>query len=153
VCAVFTNIGRNHISLRDFIHCLPSPLIFSLQQSSSCHWPSMSLNGKNNNIYHIHIKSCVLHAKSHVSLPSYYGSTCQKMTPVIPRGLTPATQEHYLQSYILQCQQKKCQSPMEWIQCWEKWHGWRTGTRNVSPKCNQQVTSKQQTRFSLTSIN
>jgi hypothetical protein len=67
----------------------------------------MPLNGKNNNIYHIHIKSCVLHAKSHVSLSSYYGSTCQKMTPVIPRGLTPATQEHYLQSYILQCQQKK----------------------------------------------
>jgi hypothetical protein len=28
-----------------------------------------------------------------------------------------------------------------------------TGTRNVSPKCNKQVTSKQETRFSLTSIN
>jgi hypothetical protein len=28
-----------------------------------------------------------------------------------------------------------------------------TRTRNVSPKCNKQVTSKQQTRFSLTSFN
>jgi hypothetical protein len=28
-----------------------------------------------------------------------------------------------------------------------------TRTRNVSPKCNKQVKSKQQTRFSLTSIN
>jgi hypothetical protein len=28
-----------------------------------------------------------------------------------------------------------------------------TRTRNVSPKCNKQVTSKQQTKFSLTSIN
>jgi hypothetical protein len=28
-----------------------------------------------------------------------------------------------------------------------------TRTRNISPKCNKQVTSKQQTRFSLTSIN
>jgi hypothetical protein len=47
----------------------------------------MSLNGKYNTIFPIHIKSYVLHAKSHVSLPSYYGSTCQSMTPVIPRGL------------------------------------------------------------------
>jgi hypothetical protein len=29
------------------------------------------------------------------------------MTPVIPRGLTPATQEHYLQSYALQIQPQK----------------------------------------------
>jgi hypothetical protein len=28
-----------------------------------------------------------------------------------------------------------------------------TRTRNVPPKCNKQVTTKQQTRFSLTSIN
>jgi hypothetical protein len=28
-----------------------------------------------------------------------------------------------------------------------------TRTRNISPKCNKQVTSKQQTRSSLTSIN
>jgi hypothetical protein len=28
-----------------------------------------------------------------------------------------------------------------------------TRTRNVQPKCNKQVTTKQQTRFSLTSIN
>jgi hypothetical protein len=27
-----------------------------------------------------------------------------------------------------------------------------TRTRNVPPKCNKQVTTKQQTRFSLTSI-
>jgi hypothetical protein len=29
------------------------------------------------------------------------------MTPVIPRGLTPATQEHYLQSYALPIQPRK----------------------------------------------
>jgi hypothetical protein len=33
------------------------------------------------------------------------------MTPVIPRGLTPATQEHYLQSYALQSQPKKLPEP------------------------------------------
>jgi hypothetical protein len=101
VHAILTNIGRNHISLRNFIHCLPSPATFSLQQSPSCHPPSMSLNRKYSNICRIHIKSCVLHAKSHVSLHSYYGSTCQRMTPVIPCSLTLTTQEHYLQSYAL----------------------------------------------------
>jgi hypothetical protein len=52
-------------------------------------------------LYSHKVVYCVLHAKSHVSLPSYYGSTFQRMTPVIPHGLTPATQEHYLWSYAL----------------------------------------------------
>jgi hypothetical protein len=30
VHAILTNIGRNHISLHNFIHCLPSPATFSL---------------------------------------------------------------------------------------------------------------------------
>ncbi len=68
-------------------------MTFSLQQSPSCHPPSMSLNGKYRDICCIHTKSCFLHAKSHVSLRSYYGSTCQRMTPVIPCVLTPATRE------------------------------------------------------------
>jgi hypothetical protein len=33
------------------------------------------------------------------------------MTPVIPHGLTPATQEHDLQSYALQSQPKKLPEP------------------------------------------
>jgi hypothetical protein len=45
--------------------------------------------------------------------------------------------------------------------CWAKWHGCRTDAqsknltrmRNIPPKCNKRVTNKQQTRFSLTSIN
>ena len=44
--------------------------------------------------------------------------------------------------------------------CWEKLHAQRRDIRRIShlrvemsPKCNKQVTSKQQTRFSLTSIN
>jgi hypothetical protein len=45
------------------------------------------------------------------SLPSYYGSTCQRMTPVVPRGLTPATQEHYLQFYALPIQPRKMPDP------------------------------------------
>jgi hypothetical protein len=71
----------------------------------------VSLNRRYNAICPIHIKSCVLHAKSHVSLPSYYGSTCQRMTPVVPRGLTPATQERYLQSYTLPIQSRKMPEP------------------------------------------
>ncbi len=71
----------------------------------------MSLNRKHNAICPIHIKSCVLHAKSHVSLPSYYGSTCQRMTPVVPDGLTLAAQEHYLQSYALPIQPRKRPEP------------------------------------------
>jgi hypothetical protein len=45
-------------------------------------------------------------------------------------------------------------------QCWEKWHAWRTDIwktshlyDEMSVKCNKQVTSKQEIRFSLTSIN
>jgi hypothetical protein len=60
----------------------------------------MSLNGKYNGICHIHIKYSVLHAKSHVSLPSYFGSTFQRITPVIPHGLTPATQKHYMVIFL-----------------------------------------------------
>ena len=33
------------------------------------------------------------------------------MTPVIPHGLTPATQEHYLQSYALPIQPRKMPEP------------------------------------------
>ena len=68
----------------------------------------------------IHIKSCVLHAKSHVSLPSYYGSTCQRMTPVIPRGLTLATLEHSLQSYTLPIQPRKMPEPNGVNSVWSK---------------------------------
>jgi hypothetical protein len=71
----------------------------------------MSLNGKYNAIFPIHIKSYVLHAKTHVSLPSYYGSSCQRMTPVVPHGLPPATQEHYLQSYALSIQPRELPEP------------------------------------------
>ena len=61
----------------------------------------MSLNGKYSNICHIHIKSCVLHAKSHVSLHSYYGSTCQRMTPVVPHGLTAGNLRNITDSPML----------------------------------------------------
>jgi hypothetical protein len=70
VAAILTNIGGNHISLHHFIHCLSSPATFYLQQTTSCHPPSMSRNGKYSDICHIQIKSCFVHAKSHVSLHS-----------------------------------------------------------------------------------
>jgi hypothetical protein len=62
----------------------------------------------------------VLHANSHVSLPSYYSSTCQRMTPVIPPGLTPATLEHYLQSYALPIQPRKMPEPNRVNSMWSK---------------------------------
>jgi hypothetical protein len=44
--------------------------------------------------------------------------------------------------------------------CWEKWHAQRMDVQRISHvldemsvKCNKQVTSKQQIRFYLTSIN
>ncbi len=49
----------------------------------------------------------VLHAKNHISLPSYYGSTFQRMTPVIPHGLTLATQEHYMVTLLCFTEQKR----------------------------------------------
>jgi hypothetical protein len=55
--------------------------------------------------------------------------------------------------------------PSHWAQqflglnCWEKWHARRTDIQRTSHvrdetsvKCNKQVTSKQEIRFSLTSI-
>jgi hypothetical protein len=66
---------------------------------------------KNTMLYSL-FTSSLLHAKSHVSLPSYYGSTCQRMTPVVPcRGLTLAMQEHHLQSYALPIQPRKMPEP------------------------------------------
>jgi hypothetical protein len=44
--------------------------------------------------------SCMPRVMSH-GLHSYYGSTCQRMTPIVHHGLTQAIQEHYWQSYVL----------------------------------------------------
>jgi hypothetical protein len=42
------------------------------------------------------------------------------MTPVIPCGLTPATQEHYLQSYALPIQPRKMPEPNGVNSVWSK---------------------------------
>jgi hypothetical protein len=66
--------------------------------------------------------SCMPRVMSH-RLHSYYGSTCQRMTPVVPHGLMQATQEHYWQSYAL-LSQAGAPLPYQWLShpsCWLEW--------------------------------
>jgi hypothetical protein len=97
----------------------------------------MSLNGKyNGSICRIHIKYCVLHAKSHVSLPSYSGSTFQRMTPVVPHGLTLATQEHYMVTFLCFTEHKRgdqiYRAIREWVNPQENNPPWQRNRNQCS---------------------